>query len=179
MPWFYDWDTRHQILLIFPSIYLFFYICKKNTSNFNYYFCNLILSFCICFNFNNYYGYFLEIQKHNSLSSFILNNKENINNYDVVVVNDKTEKPLNRHIRITEYTYMLNKHFVEKNKLCLALWDYSRFLDGAFDKDLGLYLPNFKRNKNLRICWIRNNGGLSLTQLLKNKPIIQYSFYTP
>lgn len=139
-PSFFEWSSRHQLLMPLGISILTAYIISKLIVTNRYFLFAIVVSFSIIINVNNYLMFFKDWNKQKELISIIRKNT-NLENKKLIFIIDNTKEynALSRSYRFYEWNGIFKYAFKNENRFVLNITDVELYKNGVFDEYFNEY----------------------------------------
>jgi hypothetical protein len=133
-PTFFEWSSRHQLLMPFPIALLIVFFISKLNINSRYFFFSILISLVVLINVSNYIMFFRDWNKQKELISIIKKNTSLENKKLIFIVdNTKEYNALARSYRFYEWNGLFKYAYKNENRFVLNFTDVELYKNGVFD----------------------------------------------
>lgn len=133
VPSFWEWTSRHQLLMSFGLSILIVGILGSLRFYFQRIALSSIMSICLIINWANYHDFYNDSEKQKELVSFLKKSKE-VQNSNLIIFDDKSANAIFRSYRFYEWNGLLHTAYPEDfSKFGINLIELNSYDSGSYD----------------------------------------------
>jgi hypothetical protein len=154
VPTFWDWDSRHQLLMPFGAGILIFSVIAGTYSRVRKALFTAVICVSISATASNYFSFKADWQKQAGIVSAI-STSENAAKCSLFIFFDSTDNAIRRGFRFYEWGGLLSKAIPAKyDRFGINHYEYPSFNEGKYDAHFARYYSHhkFTREEDIKAC---------------------------